>query len=79
MSDVDPDATPAPSQWSVEAETDEADAIEQQRDLIEDPSLADPEAPVGQADAPRPTPEADEADLAEQAIEVDNDDEFDHD
>jgi hypothetical protein len=79
MSDVDPDGPPTPSRWSIETETDEADAAEQQRDLIEDPSVEDPEAPAGRGEETRPVAEADEADLVEQAIEVDGDDGFEHD
>jgi hypothetical protein len=77
MSDVDPGAAPTPPRWSVEA--NEADSAEQHRDLLTDPSGTDPETAVGRSDVPLPLDEADAADVVEQGIEVDQDDEFDHD
>ena len=50
----------------------EADALEQQRDQIED--ARDPEAPASAT--PRLTDDANEADVLEQAREVPLDDEF---
>lgn len=82
MTDPNPIRQPEPtnSPWTGDPEVPEADADEQRRDLLDDPGDTDPETLVGRdrtEHLAEPPLEVNEADLADQLVDVPFDDDLD--